>query len=63
MIDGPAGSMRLTTDKEGIYDIGGLPPGDYQVRTADGTPDFRHHECGYGKLKSGDIGGCQLFAD
>jgi len=64
VIDGPAGRMTAITDKEGIYDVGGLPPGNYQIRTGDGSPDFRHRrQCSYWALKSGDVGGCRLFVE
>jgi len=31
-ITGPQGIITATTDREGIYDVAGLPPGKYQVR-------------------------------
>ena len=31
-ITGPQGIIAATTDREGIYDVAGLPPGKYQVR-------------------------------
>ncbi len=31
-IAGPHGVIMATTDREGIYDVAGLPPGEYQVR-------------------------------
>lgn len=64
VIDGPTGSIVLTTDKEGIYDMRGLPPGSYKIHLRNSGPDLYRHQCSSGEdLKSGDIGGCQLFAD
>jgi hypothetical protein len=31
VIAGPSGKVKLTTDSEGVYDITGLPPGEYTV--------------------------------
>jgi hypothetical protein len=64
VIEGPAGMVTVTTDKEGIYEIAGLSRGRYQIHTKASGYDSRHHQCGSGEdLGPGDIGGCQLFAD
>jgi hypothetical protein len=63
VIDGPRGSVTTFTDRDGIYDVTGLPSGHYSIRLPSsqrhGTcEDFRE-----AALKAGDVWGCDLFAD
>lgn len=40
-ITGPQGIITTTTDREGIYDVAGLPPGTYQARLRTSTGQER----------------------
>jgi hypothetical protein len=66
IIAGPAGTVSTTTDRDGIYDLSGLPPGRYTVRADVYDPVYREYpRCrSYqeGKnLGAGDVWGCTLL--
>lgn len=66
MVDGPAATLTLTTDTDGIYDVTGLPPGRYEIYLqARGSKPAWHTQCGKTgyELKPGDVGGCELDVD
>ena len=59
-IRGPAGETTITSDSRGFYDIGGLPPGAYDVHGMDpqAGPYWAHPVCywtGSQSLKTGDV--------
>lgn len=64
-ITGPAGPIKIKTDKQGIYDVSGLPPGAYSaVVTEEGAILRGDNNCRTypdQDLKSGDIWGCRLL--
>jgi len=63
IVAGPAGTMTLTTDALGIYDVSGLPPGRYEIHAEPrGSRSIWHTQCGSTgyELRLGDIGGCEL---
>lgn len=67
LITGPSGTTVATTDKDGIYDVSGLPSGHYSVRS-DVPPDKNYHEFSHcrenrepAELKAGDVWGCTLL--
>jgi hypothetical protein len=62
VIAGPLGTVTITTDKQGIYDLTGLPPGRYEVHAATRSSQSWRNQCGSGayELKSGDVGGCAM---
>ena len=62
VITGPSGTVIITTDKQGIYDVTGLPPGRYEIHAESRSSKFWHTDCRSGgyELKSGDVGGCAL---
>lgn len=66
LISGPHGIIETETDKEGIYDVTGLPAGPYSI-VADGKPRrLGRNRCqthADADLKSGDIWGCELFIE
>lgn len=57
VITGPAGTTIATTDKDGIYDVGGLPPGKYSVRLQSngGSQEAMALMDGPCHLKPGDV--------
>jgi hypothetical protein len=64
-ITGPTGPIKIKTDKQGIYDVSGLPPGAYSaVVTEEGAILRGDNNCRTypdQDLKSGDIWGCRLL--
>jgi hypothetical protein len=56
-ITGPTGTTIATTDKDGIYDMGGLPPGNYSVRlqTNSGSQNVVAHSDWSSDLKPGEV--------
>jgi hypothetical protein len=58
VIRGPMGAAVITTtDKDGIYDVGGLSPGHYSIRAEYAScPEYGN----VAELKSGDVWGCTL---
>jgi hypothetical protein len=63
-ITGPSGTVTVTTDNQGIYDLTGLPPGHYEIRSETPGSRFWHNQCGSGEeLKSGTVGGCALDSE
>jgi hypothetical protein len=65
-ITGPSGRAVATADADGIYDISGLPPGEYEVDRADsrGEAGWKHPACrwvGREAPKSGDVRACTVF--
>jgi hypothetical protein len=64
IITGPAGSVTATTDEHGIYDVTGLPPGRYSIRTDSYSENWRGYpSCGLPEnptLASGDVWGCTI---
>ena len=61
VVEGPEGAVATTTDRDGIYDVSGLPPGHYSIRV---PTSRRHGTCqtyGGQGLNSGDVWGCELF--
>lgn len=61
IVEGPGGAVATTTDRDGIYDVSGLPPGRYSIRV---PTSRRHGTCQtYGEqvLNNGDVWGCVLF--
>jgi len=67
IVAGPDGSVTTTTDLHGIYDVMGLPPGRYSIRT-DVYSEKRHTypSCGLQEnptLSSGDVWGCTIRID
>ena len=67
LITGPAGSVTATTDQHGIYDVTGLPPGRYSIRTDIYSENWRGYpSCGLPEnptLASGDVWGCTIRID
>ena len=66
-IRGPAGEVVVTSDSQGFYDVGGLPPGWYDVHGMDpqAGPYWAHPVChwdGSQSLKVGDIRECDVYA-
>lgn len=61
IVTGPGGSVAITTDQEGIFDIAGLPAGHYsvQVKPENLRSYFNRAE---GDVKSGEIWGATLIA-
>lgn len=68
VVAGPRGTLVTETDREGIYDLVGLPPGHYKIR-ADVYSRARHEypSCpdyeAVSHLTSGDVWGCTLRID
>jgi hypothetical protein len=66
VVEGPNGSIITVTDHDGIYDVSGLAPGHYSVRT-DPYPDqtFREYSSCHSnqqiELKPGEVWGCTLI--
>jgi len=62
VITGPEGTVITTTDKDGIYDVSGLVPGQYEVLPENGQDErWGYSSCaGPRMLFSGDVGGCTL---
>lgn len=65
VIVGPGGSVVTTTDQHGIYDVTGLPPGRYSIRTDTSNGKSQQYAtCGLGgenpKLAAGDVWGCTI---
>ncbi len=69
VITGPQGTITTTTDQQGIYDVTGLPPGQYTVRADIYSNRLREYpSCprylmGSAESKSGDVIGCTLRID
>ncbi len=64
-ITGPEGGVSAISDRQGIYDVHGLSPGHYSVRSdsEDDTDAFYRgvYERGEGELKAGDVWGRDVF--
>jgi hypothetical protein len=61
VISGPAGSITVKSDADGIYDISGLPAGVYEVHLATvSDTENQHGSCRPMQMTSGGIGGCTL---
>jgi hypothetical protein len=64
LINGPAGQIIATSDQDGIYDVSGLPPGEYAIgaQANDEQVALQHPDCifrGWDQpAKSGDIREC-----
>jgi hypothetical protein len=65
LIEGPQGTLEAVSDKDGIYDAIGLPPGDYKIRLdRAGIPPRRETSCPDDRtihFVSGDVSDCILF--
>jgi hypothetical protein len=66
VITGPTGSITTTTDELGIYDVSGVPPGRYSIRTETYNDKLQQYpSCGLGsenpKLAVGDVWGCTIY--
>jgi hypothetical protein len=59
LIKGPAGSTVTVTDADGIYDVTGLPLGQYTIEL---STTKRHPVCVV-NLESTPVSGCNLFLD
>jgi Carboxypeptidase regulatory-like domain len=62
VVDGP-NSVETVTDRDGIYDVSGLPPGHYSIRVLTSS---RHEDCEYrgeAGLNAGDVWGCELLTN
>jgi hypothetical protein len=67
-ISGPSGTVLTQTDRQGIYDVAGLPPGHYRIRADVYSNAFRAYpSCpdfiAVQHLQSGDVWGCTLKID
>src|SRR5579863_997075 len=64
-ITGPEGEVSAISDRQGIYDVHGLSPGHYSVRSDsedDADAFYRGvYERGEGELKAGDVWGRDVF--
>lgn len=66
VIVGPAGRIIATSDRNGVYDLSGLPPGDYKVGVESDNEQisWEHPECGLEgwrrPFRSGDIRDCTV---
>jgi hypothetical protein len=61
VITGPTGTLAVTTDQDGIYDISGLQPGEYSVRADVFDKVFQEYPyCRRVDLNLGDVWGCKL---
>ena len=65
VIVGPGGSVITTTDRHGIYDVTGLPPGRYSIRTDTSNGKSQQYDtCGLSSenptLAAGDVWGCTI---
>jgi hypothetical protein len=65
VVTGPTRSVTTSTDEHGTYDVSGLPPGRYSIRTD--TYDEKsqgYPSCGLGSenpnLNAGDVWGCTI---
>jgi hypothetical protein len=60
-ISGPAGTTEVMTDQDGIYDLSGMPPGEYAI-TANAKPKrIGRNRCASREdAKSGEVWGCSL---
>lgn len=61
LITGPAGTVTATTDQEGVYDFGPLPPGHYSVQVAAAEPRL-YMSRAEGDPRSGQVWGATLLA-
>jgi hypothetical protein len=59
LIKGPAGNTVAVTDGDGVYDVSGLPFGQYTVELS--TKDW-HPACAL-NLEARPVDGCSLFLD
>jgi hypothetical protein len=62
VIRGPVGSTSVASDEHGVYDVTGLPPGNYEVSRSpvgDTPPSWRDTECRL-KIEAGDIRECNV---
>jgi hypothetical protein len=62
IIEGPNGPTKAVTDRDGIYDVSGLPPGHYSIRVPASRWEGTCEEGSENGLKSGDVWGCRLFS-
>jgi hypothetical protein len=65
-ISGPSGETVVTSDPNGLFDIGGLPPGAYDVhRIARKTGPYSALPIcsweGFQSLKAGDVRECDVY--
>jgi hypothetical protein len=64
VIAGPSGTVTITTDSQGIYDLGSLPPGHYEIHSEIRGSSPWHTQCWNGEeLKAGEVGGCALDSE
>ncbi|HZQ18700.1 MAG TPA: hypothetical protein VFA90_08260 [Terriglobales bacterium] len=64
IIKGSRGTLIVTTDHEGIYDLSGVLPGQYEVRPENNKDEiWQSHWCHVINLGPGDVGGCTLHID
>ncbi len=62
VISGPSGTVKAVSDAEGIYDVTGLPPGSYVIRSSTpSTRDGGFDGCRREDLAAGAIGGCTIY--
>jgi hypothetical protein len=62
VVDGP-NSVETVTDRDGIYDVSGLPKGHYSIRVPTSS---RHEDCEYrgeAGLNAGVVWGCELLTN
>jgi hypothetical protein len=59
LIKGPAGNTVAVTDGDGVYEVSGLPFGQYTVELS--TKDW-HPACAL-NLEARPVDGCSLFLD
>jgi hypothetical protein len=64
LVTGPLGILAVTTDAQGVYDVSGLPPGEYSVTDEPELARVRtswQQECLVRELEQGQAWGCALF--
>ena len=61
LITGPDGTITVTTDQQGIYDLIGLPAGHYSVQV-ESESQRRSFSRAEGDVKSGEVWGANLIA-
>jgi hypothetical protein len=66
-IIGPAGTVTSQTDQHGIYDVVGLPPGHYIIRSESKAQldsiDRQYYELKEPELKDGDVWGRTVYVN
>jgi len=60
-IEGPSGPIPTVTDRDGIYDVSGLPSGHYSVRVPQSRFDRPCSDRSEQGLKPGEVWGCEFW--